>query len=300
MNTQKTIRQLLGEKDNNYSEYESFSDSSPIPSSIIIPVCNGAEVFKKTLENISQQRVISTNPNLFEIIIVDDGSNEDIRSVFEASCFECAKYLIRHNKNLGRSAARNSGIKKANKKLFFFFDADILLPSNYFERMWAIHNSLDNAVAIGLAQNVYFDNISSQVTNPDKITPDVTDDFRYYKKFEDLRFGRAEFKLMKETGWLKQFGYHRKIGPWTLPKMVVTHNVSVRREHSLRVKGFDERFKTWGYEDTHFGAKLIAAGCYVIPSKELGVIRMLQGDKKRKFSDENRQLYERLIDLPLD
>ena len=299
MNPQKTIRQLLEKKDNNYSFYEPFEDGSPISSSIILPVYNGKKTLEKTLENLSKHKTILTNPDLFELIVVGDGSEEDIYSVFEQTSFTCANYFISHNRNLGRSAARNSGIKEAKNELLFFFDADVLLPSDYFERMWAIHNSVDNAVAVGLAQNKYLNEISNLSPNSRKITPDITDDFRYYKKFKSLQFGRQEFRLIKETDWFKHFGYHRRIGPWTLPKMVVTHNVSVRRDYVLDVEGFDERFKTWGYEDTYFGAKLIAKDCYVIPSKQTGVIRILERNKKRQFSDENRLLYESLIDLPI-
>ncbi len=300
MDSQETIRKLLEKKDNDYSCYEPFENRSPISSSIIIPVYNGKRALEKTLENLSRHKTILSNPDLFELIIVNDGSEEDVYSVFERLYFPCDMYFIDHDKNLGRSSARNSGIKKSNKELIFFFDADVLLPSNYFEEMWTIHNSLDKAIAVGFAQNIYFDEASSLLANPNRIVPDITDDFRYYKKFNTAQFGRTEFKLAEETDWFKQFGHYRRIGPWTLPKMVVTHNVSVRRNHVLNVEGFDERFRTWGYEDTHFGAKLIAYGSYVVPSKETGVIRMLQRDKRRKFSSENRNLYERLINSPLN
>jgi len=300
MNPQKTIRQLLEEKDNDYSAYEPFENNSPIPSSIIIPAYNGTKSLEKTLENLSKHKTILINPDLFELIVVNDGSEEDVYSVFEQTCFPCANRFISHNRNLGRSCARNSGIKKSSKELIFFFDADILLPSNYFEKVWKIHNSVNKAIAVGFAQNKYLDEISYLSSDSEKIVPDIIDDFRHYKKFNTDKFGRTEFRLAKETDWFKQFGYHRRIGPWTLPKMVVTHNLSVRRKHALNVGGFDERFRTWGYEDTHFGTKLIAYGCYVVPSKETGVIRMLQRDKKRIFSNENEALYDRLINLPLD
>jgi len=299
MNPQETIKQLLEKKDNDYSCYEPFENKSPIHSSIIIPVHNGKESLERTLKNLSKHKTLISNPNLFELIVVDDGSEEDIYSVFEKICFPCDNHLITHKRNLGRSVARNSGIKESKNKLLFFFDADVLLPSNYFERMWMIHNSVDRVVAVGLAQNKYLNEISSLSLDSEKITPDITDDFRYYKKFKDLQFGRREFRLINETEWFKHFGYHKRIGPWTLPKMIVTHNVSIRREYVLDIRGFDERFKTWGYEDTYFGAKLIANESYVIPSKQTGVIRILKRDKKKKFSDENRDLYERLIDYPL-
>lgn len=296
MNPPQTIREGLLRKNNDYSKYEPFHDCSPIGSSIIVPVYNGARILRRTLENLSQSRSILENQNVFEITVVDDGSEEDIRSEVDSVQFACPKYYIRQDANKGRGAARNLGLQKASKELLFFFDADVLLPSNYFEKMWAIHNSVDNAIAVGLAENVYSDERISKNADPKQINPKIFDDFRYYKRFSDAKFGRKEYWLMEETDAFKNFGLQRTIGPWTLPKMVVTHNVSVRRNHALGVGGFSEKFKTWGYEDAHFGARLIASGCYVIPSLETGIIRILQRDKNRSFSDENRDLYERLLD----
>jgi glycosyltransferase involved in cell wall biosynthesis len=300
MNQKKTILQILEKKDNNYSFYEPFEDGSPISSSIIIPVYNGKRCLEKTLESLSKNKTILANPGLFELIVVNDGSEEDVYQTFKKIFFSCDKIFINNHKNFGRSAARNSGIKESNNNLLFFFDGDIIIPPNYFERTWAIHNSLDKAVVVGLAQNKFFDEFSGKYNYSEDIIPDITDDFRYYKKFKNVKFGEKEFRLIEETDWFKNFGYHKRIGPWELPKMVVTHNLSVRRKQVLGVGGFDEKFKTWGYEDTHFGAKLIAKDCYVIPLTQTGVIRILERDKKRRFSYENKKLYEKLIDSPPD
>lgn len=174
MNPQETIKEILEKKDNNYSYYEPFKDESPISSSIIIPVYNGKRILEKTLENIRKHETIISNPDLFELIFINDGSEEEIYSVFEKTYFPCDNHFISHYNNLGRSTARNSGIQKARNELLFFFDADILLPSNYFKRMWAIHNSVNKAVAVGLAQNKYLDEISHLSLDSGKIIPDIT------------------------------------------------------------------------------------------------------------------------------
>jgi len=296
MKFHKTIKQLLKERDNDYSLFEPFNDSTPISSSIIIPVYNGGNIFRETVKNLSKHPTITSKHNLFEIIVVNDGSTENIESILKDIEFPCQFKYFSFPQNKGRSAARNKGIRLASNSLLFFFDADILLPNNYFEEMWKIHNATKKAVAVGLAENIFFDDPKlTKLIKAEDFFPNIKDDFRYYKKFSKGEFDRGEYQLIKETNWFKQFGNHEQIGPWTLPKMVVTHNVSVRKENANQIKGFDERFRTWGYEDTYFGAKLIASGCYVIPSKNTGIIRIIIRNKNKRFSDKNRSLYEKLI-----
>lgn len=294
MDLSNSIKNILDKKDNDYSPLEPFTDNSIISSSIIIPVYNNAKIFKKTLENLSSHPEIRRHPSEFEITIINDGSTEDITSIVKKTKFPCNLNYVSYKQNLGRSHARNKGIDESSKDLLFFFDADILLPGNYFNSMWKIHNSLGKVLSLGLAQNIQDKEEILEDVYAKNINPDITDDFRYYKKFSKGKFENSEFWLIKETNWFKDLGFGRKIGPWTLPKMAVAHNLGIKSETVKKIGGFDERFKAWGYEDAHLGAKAIAHGCYLIPSKETGAVRILDG-KKKKFDDQNRELYERLI-----
>jgi glycosyltransferase involved in cell wall biosynthesis len=290
----KSIEDTLKIKDNDYSRLEPFTDGSVIPSSIIIPLYNNLAIVRKTLENISSHPQIRRNPGEFEVVMVNDGSSEDIDSIVEGMRFPCAVNYISYKENKGRSYARNQGIQGSSKDLLFFFDQDILLPEDYFVHMWKIHNSCKNILTVGLAENIHCENDRLDNVSAENISVDITDDFRYQKRFAKGKFDREEYSLINETDWFKRFGNNIQIGPWTLPKMSVTHNVAVRSENAKKVGGFDERFRTWGYEDTHFGAKLIASGCYLIPSKETGVVRILDG-KKTEFNDKNSKIYESII-----
>ncbi len=291
MKPKQTIRQKLEERSNDYSFSEPFEDSTPIKSSIIIPVYNNQNVFRRTLSSIANHPTVRYLPNQFEIVVVNDGSIEDVGSIVKQIKFPCKIKYYSSPKNEGRSAARNNGIGLASNDLYFFFDSDVVIPKNYFLEMWKIHNSLPNAVSVGMAENVY----SDETRGFDEM-PNIRNDFRYHKTFKKERDGRTEYHLILETDWFKQFGNGKKIGFWTLPGMTVANNLGVRKNLVEQVGGFDERFKTWGYEDNNFGAKLIASEGYVIPSKNTGVWRIVNRDQSRIFSDENRELYERLLD----
>lgn len=291
---QKTIKKLLEEKCNDYSKFEPFSDSTPIQTSIIIPVYNNAGIFRLTLSSLTDNESLRENREDIELVVVDDGSKEDIGTLFDSFNFPFSKRLIKLPANKGRSSARNAGINNASNELLVFLDADIVVPKNYFAETWKVHNKMRNAISVGLAKNIYHDEILSWSTNLPGM-PNIEDDFRYQKTFPKGRFDREEYRLLSETNWFKNFGFEREIGPWTLPKMVITHNVGVRKEQVKEVGGFDERFRTWGYEDSHFGAKMIANGCYVVPLKNTGIWRILLRDKNRRFSSKNLALYNLLI-----
>ena len=228
MALQKSIKQILEDKSNDYSSLEPFYDASPIPSSIVIPVYNNLSIFTKTLANISSHLEIKTHPDNFEVTIVNDGSSENIDSIMMDVNFPCPLKYITYFENRGRSYARNQGINASSKDILFFFDADILLPEDYFSKMWKIHNSSDYVLAVGLAENITFED--GRLKNPaaHNVVPNLRDDFRYHEVFAEGKFDREDYKLVKETNRFKNFGNGRKIGPWTLPKMAVGHNISTR------------------------------------------------------------------------
>lgn len=86
--------------------------------SVIIPVYNRAELLPRTLKS-----VVSQTYKDIEIIVVDDGSTEDIKSVVDIFNDSRIKY-IKHSKNEGLSKARNTGMKIARGDFIAFLDSD--------------------------------------------------------------------------------------------------------------------------------------------------------------------------------
>ncbi|HUT64710.1 MAG TPA: glycosyltransferase family 2 protein [Spirochaetota bacterium] len=95
--------------------------SSPTVS-VIIPAYNRAHYIKRAIESVKAQTYRG-----FEIVVVDDGSTEDLRSVVSL-CGPDIRY-IRHERNLGSAEARNRGIREARGQFVAFLDSDdIWLP----------------------------------------------------------------------------------------------------------------------------------------------------------------------------
>lgn len=90
-----------------------------------MPVYNYAHYLDEALQSVfSQTRV----PD--EVIVVDDCSTDNPKAI-------CDKYpvtYIRHEKNKGLAAARNTGIKAAKSQYCFSFDADDILKPEAVEK----------------------------------------------------------------------------------------------------------------------------------------------------------------------
>ena len=88
--------------------------------SFVVPVANGELFIAKTLQSACAQ----TYPN-FEIIVVDDASEDATVSVVEKHCREDARMrLVRLPERAGVAAARNAGIRSANGTFIAPLDAD--------------------------------------------------------------------------------------------------------------------------------------------------------------------------------
>ena len=86
------------------------------PVSIIIPTYNRKKLLQKAVNS-----VLAQNYPCFELIIVDDGSQDNTSDLFE-NCDPKLVYVYQENK--GPAAARNRGIKAARYDLIAFLDSD--------------------------------------------------------------------------------------------------------------------------------------------------------------------------------
>ncbi len=90
--------------------------------SIILPTYNRSDMLRIAIGSVFMQDFPS-----WELIIVDDGSQEDIKSVVESYNDTRVKYI--HQVNSERSAARNNGIKNSKGRYICFLDNDdVYLP----------------------------------------------------------------------------------------------------------------------------------------------------------------------------
>ena len=141
--------------------------------SVIIPVYNVERFIRRCLDSVVCQKCDGFD---IECIIVDDcspdGSMRIAREIIDAYHGNSITFrIVRHEKNKGISAARNSGIKAATGDFLFFVDSDddivedafsklvsysVLYPSSDVimgTALYAENNSLSNAALIKDGEN---------------------------------------------------------------------------------------------------------------------------------------------------
>ena len=86
--------------------------------SVIIPTYNRAHLVGRAIKSVLNQTYQD-----FEIIVVDDGSADNTEEVVKSLKDERIRY-IKHDKNRGAAAARNTGIKATRGEYIAFQDSD--------------------------------------------------------------------------------------------------------------------------------------------------------------------------------
>lgn len=114
--------------------------------SVLIPVYNVEEYLEECVESILQQ-----SHQDFEIILVDDFSSDNSRSICEKLKAKDSRIrTIYHSHNKGVSAARNTCLRAAIGKYIAFVDSDDLVKPDYLREMYEIAEKTDaDVVATG-------------------------------------------------------------------------------------------------------------------------------------------------------
>jgi Glycosyl transferase family 2 len=99
--------------------------------SVVMPVYNGADVIGRALKTVLAQTFTD-----FEIIVVDDGSRDDLSAAVAPFA---ARHLqiLRQERNRGAAAARNAGIGVAKADYIAFLDCDDEWLPEKLERQYA-------------------------------------------------------------------------------------------------------------------------------------------------------------------
>ena len=93
--------------------------------SIIVPVYNVEEYIDRCIKSLIAQNLYS-----YEIILVDDGSTDNSSEIINDYSKKYNNVISIHQKNLGLSGARNTGLKLARGEYIVFVDSDDYLIEN--------------------------------------------------------------------------------------------------------------------------------------------------------------------------
>jgi len=202
-------------------------NSQDVAISVIIPTYNRASVLKKCLEALSNQSISS---DMYEIIVSDDGSQDDTRKVSEDAIKnnKCQiNYLWQTNK--GANAARNNAIHASRGGLLLFINDDTI----------AIHSMLEKH----LQKHYQYPEENIAVLGRMTVSPEVP--YSIFAKLHlDANYGL--WKGMVELDWLAFY----------------TCNVSVKKSFLLKYGLFEESIRY--HEDVELSERLSHFGLIII------------------------------------
>ena len=98
--------------------------------SVIIPVYNCESCLRRSIESVLKQ----TYP-LVEIIIIDDGSNDNSSRICDEYAEKYDNCKVIHQENKGVASARNRGLVQATGEYICFLDADDYYEKNLLTRV---------------------------------------------------------------------------------------------------------------------------------------------------------------------
>lgn len=162
--------------------------------SLIIPAYNVEKYISETLQSIKQQ---TANSDLFETVIVDDGSTDNTPFLIEQEIKNMENVIyIRREENKGTSATRNEAIELSNGKYIALLDGDDLLEP------FAINSTLEFINKHPNAKYIY-----SKYKRIDEFGNPLPNRPGYY-------FSREDLYHLNFVGHLKCFTreVHNKIG----------------------------------------------------------------------------------------
>ena len=106
--------------------------------SVIVPIYNVEKYIYKSIESVRNQ----TYQNL-EIILVDDGSQDNCGRIADEFAQKDKRIKVIHKENGGLSDARNAGLRIASGLYIYFFDSDDLMTSNLIETALSVYMRTD-------------------------------------------------------------------------------------------------------------------------------------------------------------
>lgn len=92
---------------------------------IIIPVYNAEKYLRECLDSVLRQKYLD-----FEIIIIDDGSDDNSWGIIEEYTNKDERIIAIHQENQGVSSARNAGLNRAQGQYILFVDSDDSVSEN--------------------------------------------------------------------------------------------------------------------------------------------------------------------------
>jgi len=213
--------------------------------SIIVATYNRPDALVFVLRALADQR--SAN---FEVVVADDGSGPETKAAIEHLASDLPYPLLhvwQPDEGFRLAAIRNRAAAKATGDYFAFIDGDCLPLPDFVtrQRQMAEPGWFVTGNRILLSRRLSERAIASSLP------------LWRWGPLDWIRARlRGDIKLLEPL--LRYRNRSRPKPDWTGTEGC---NIAVWRHDFLAINGFDETFRSWGYEDSDFAHRLIVSGC---------------------------------------
>ncbi len=230
---------------------EPLGDFTPAaPVSVVVPYYQThAETLPKTLAALEGQ---SYPRNLFEVVIVDDGSEPPLNRPRNAP-FK-VRVVHQERRGFGLARARNNGARAAAHDILLFLDSDVLAGPAWIAAHARWHHAVADALTVGLTSYVATSDICAETVR------------RAAGGLAGLLAGRPTDPPRAE-GLLRRTNDLRTKDDAVFMAMA-GNNFGIRKEFYAEIGGSDESFARWGYEDTELAHRAYVRGGMIAPAHD--------------------------------
>ena len=187
---------------------------------VVVPCNNVAHIVDQCIKSLVRQ---DYPQDKFSIIAVNDGSTDSTKEHLEFFKTHPNFYFFNHEKNKGLSAARNTGIKNSQSEIVCFLDSDMVIQPDWLQLI----------VAELMAEEVI--GVIGNTTLPKGEESNLLDHYFY-----SAQRGARQFGESSAIGW----------------RWFLFNNTAVKRSAIKKTGLFDEKFTSYGGEDTDMAIRL--------------------------------------------
>lgn len=251
--------------------------------SVVVTTYNRPDALRAVLDGLAAQ-----GDRGFEVIIADDGSRDDTRALIEQTGFGFPvplSHVWQEDEGFRAGAARNRAAERARGEYLVFLDGDCVPRSDFVAR----HRALaERGWMVAGNRILLSEAFTAQALREHLPLHDWSaDEWREAHRRRDVN--RTLPLVHLPLGPLRKITASR----WQRAR---TCNLGVWMEDFRRVRGFDETFEGWGFEDSDLAVRLLNAG---VRRKEgafaTGVLHLWHRENDRKHEGRNWELLQQRI-----
>ena len=221
-----------------------------LPVTVVIPYYEAPEALGLTLAALEGQ---SYPRELFEVVVVDDGSRIPLRRPTGTSLD--VTVLHQEDRGFGAPRARNKGARAASHDILVFLDCDMMPEAGWLAAHARWHHVLSDAFTLGFRAHVEVEGVDAAMVRGREGSLEDLFSGRPAERPEWIEFHMARTNELTSTSD-------------DIFRVVTSGNLGVGKAFFESIGGFDESFTQWGAEDTEFGYRAYARGALLVPVRE--------------------------------